>query len=120
MMPEDRNAVLHRRFTLLACGAFVMATLLFALATALNDRFPRRVPMGWLALTFVLLTWVLVGPLRLIHDPGLTIAITSQKILGIALLAIFALETYEAERFVAGGSGTGLIDARACAKIDRN
>jgi hypothetical protein len=98
--PEDRNSLLHGRFTLLACGAFLVATLLFALATALNDRFPRRVPIGWLTLTFLLLTWLLVGPLRLIHDPGLTITISGQKILGIALLAILALESYEAERII--------------------
>jgi hypothetical protein len=100
--PEDRNAALHGQFTWLACGSFLAATLLFALATAFNDHFRRRVPIGWAMLTLVLFAWILVGPLRLINDPTLSIAIVLQKVLGIAMLGIFAFQSYEAERALAG------------------
>ena len=100
--PEDRNAALHGQFTWLACGSFLAATLLFALATAFNDHFRRRVPIGWAMLTLVLLAWIAVGPLRLINDPTLSIAIVLQKVLGIAMLGVFAFQSYEAERALAG------------------
>jgi hypothetical protein len=103
--PEDRNAALHGQFTWIACGAFLAATLLFTFATALNDHFPRRVPLGWTLLTLVLFAWIAVGPLRLINDPSLTIAIVLQKVVGIMMLSIFAFQSYEAKRALAGIRG---------------
>jgi hypothetical protein len=103
--PEDRNAALHGQFTWLACGSFLAATLLFAMATAFNDHFRRRVPIGWAMLTLVLCAWIVVGPLRLINDPTLTIAIVLQKVVGITMLGIFALQSYEAKRALVGITG---------------
>jgi hypothetical protein len=100
--PEDRNSALHGQFTWLACGAFLAATILLALATSLNNQFRRRVPLGWAMLTLVLIAWIAVGPLRLINDPTLTIAIVLQKVVGITMLGIFAFQSYEAEHVLAG------------------
>jgi hypothetical protein len=103
--PEDRNPALHGQFTWIACGAFLAATLLFTFATALNDNFRRRVPLGWTLLTLVLFAWIAVGPLRLINDPSLTIAIVLQKVVGIMMLSIFAFQSYEAKRALASVTG---------------
>jgi hypothetical protein len=102
LTPADRNLALHGRFTLLAFGAFLVAILLFAWATALNDRFPRRVPIGWLALALVLVGWISVMPWAPATDLELAIPVTLQKIVAIAMLVIFSFQSYEAERAVAG------------------
>ena len=104
LTPEDRNVALHGRFTLLAFGAFLVAILLFAWATALNDRFPRRVPIGWVVLALVLVAWMSVMPWAPATDLELTIPVTLQKIVAIAVLGIFSFQSYEAERAVAGGT----------------
>jgi drug/metabolite transporter (DMT)-like permease len=106
LTPEDGNLALHGRFTLLAFGAFLLAILLFAWTTALNDRFPRRVPLGWLVLALVFVAWVSVTPREPATALELTIPVTLQKIVAIAVLVIFSFQSYEAERAVAAGSRT--------------
>jgi hypothetical protein len=105
LTPQDRSFALHGRFTLLALGAFLVAILLFAWATALNDRFPRRVPIGWFVLALVLVAWISVMPWAPTNDLALTIPVTLQKIVAVAVLVIFSFQSHEAERAVAGGTG---------------
>jgi hypothetical membrane protein len=100
VMPQDRYSTLHGRFTLLAVGAFPVATALLSLATALNARFRRRVPIGWFALTCVVVAWALVIPVQPTTDLQLAISVTLQKVALIALLAALVFQGYEAERVV--------------------
>ena len=102
LTPADGHAALHGRFTVLALGAFLVAILLFASAAALDDRFPRRVPIGWLVLALVLVAWVSVMPWRPATDLELAIPVTLQKIVAISMLVIFSVQSYDAERVVAG------------------
>jgi hypothetical protein len=101
LTPQDRNVALHGRFTFLALGAFLAATLLLAWATALNKRFPRRVPLGWLVLALVLVAWVSVMPWAPTNSLALTIPVTLQKIVAVALLVVFSFQSREAERALA-------------------
>ena len=105
LMPGDRHPALHGQFTLLALGALLVAILLFALATALDDRFPRRVPFGWLALTLVLVAWMSVMRWPPTTDLQLTIPVTLQKTVALAVLVIFYFQSYEAERAVTPQTG---------------
>jgi len=100
LTPEDRNLALHGKFSSLAIGALPVATALLALATALNGRFPRRVPIGWLVLTLVLVAWASVMTWQPTTDLELTIPVTLQKIVAVALLVVLTLQSYEAERVV--------------------
>lgn len=109
LMPPDRHPALHGQFTWLALGALLVAILLFTLATALDDRFPRRVPIGWLALALVLVAWMSVMRWPAITDLQLTIPVTLQKIVAVALLVIFYFQSYEAERAVAGATADTLV-----------
>ena len=109
LTPQDRNFALHGRFTLLALGAFLVATLLLAWVTALNNRFPRRVPIGWLVLALVLVAWFSVMPWAPTTDLALTIPVTLQKIVAVAVLVIFPFQSHEAECAVARGTGPGTL-----------
>jgi len=108
LTPGNRFLTLHLEFALLAIGASLVASLLFALATSQDDRFPRGVPFAWLALTLVLATLFSMrwGP-GLTTDQGLAIQVTAQKIAAIAILAIFIYQSYEADRIGARFDRTG-------------
>ena len=112
LTPADRNLALHGRLTLLAFGAFLVATLLFAWATALTDRFRRRVPIGWLVLALVLVAWISVMPWPPVTDLELTIPVTLQKVVAIAILVIFSFQSYEAERAAGVTANTRAQESR--------
>lgn len=100
LTPEDRNPALHGHFTTLALVAGLVATLLLALATARDERFPRRVPVGWLVLAGVLAGWMTLLPWRPSTDLELAIPVTVQKLVGVALLAVALFQIHQAERVV--------------------
>jgi hypothetical membrane protein len=106
LTPVDRSPALHGRFTLLAIGTFPVATALLALASALDRRLPRRIPMGWLVFTLVLVAWASVMTWRPTTDLELTIPVTLQKVVAITLLVVLTFQSYEAERVVAGAATT--------------
>lgn len=98
LAPPDRYASLHGQFTLLAVGSFPVATALLSLATALNARLRRRVPIGWFVLTLVVVAWASVMlSTRPTTDLALAIPVTLQKVVAITLVATLILQSYEAE-----------------------
>ena len=106
LTPANRFLAFHLKFALLALGAAQVASLLFALATARDDRFPRRVAVAWLAVTLVLaalfsMWW---GP-EITTDQGLTIQVTVQKMVAIAIVIIFIYQSHEADRVVTRNDG---------------
>lgn len=104
VMPEDRMPDVHGQFTLLGAGACPVAASLFAMAASRDDRFPRRVAVGWLVLALVLVGWVSAmrwGPPPT-TERWLTISVTLQKVVALAVVGIFTFQCYEAERVVAG------------------
>jgi len=107
LAPEDLFPTLHSQFSALAVQACPVASLLFALVTARDDRFPRRVAAGWLALALVLVAWasVMYWGRPPTTDEWLTIPVTLQKIATVALLVVFWFQSYEAERVLANVEG---------------
>lgn len=101
LSPQDRHSALHGRFTLMAVCSFPVATAILALVTALDGRFRRGAPIGWLVLTLVVITWVSVMPWRPTTDLELAIPVTLQKVVATTLLCTLTLECYEAERVIA-------------------
>lgn len=99
LAPYDRYFALHGQFALLAVGAFPVATAFLSLATMLNGRLRRRVPIGWLALTAVVVAW---ASMMLRAQPTteleLAIPVTLQKVVALALVATVVFQSYEAER----------------------
>jgi hypothetical protein len=99
LAPHDRHPALHGRFSLLAVGAFPIATALLFVATALNHRLRRRVPVGWFAVTAVVVSWASM----MLRPPPTTelelaIPVTLQKVVASALVATIVFQSYEAER----------------------
>jgi hypothetical membrane protein len=101
LTPQDRYAALHARCSLLAIGSFPLATALLAAATARNGRLRRRVPIAWLALTFVVVAWALVMPTGPTTDRELAIPVTLQKVVVISLSVTLIFQSLEAERVAA-------------------
>jgi hypothetical membrane protein len=103
MSPGNLSLTRHVRFSLLTLVPWPVASLLFAIATARNDRFRKGAPVAWLALTFVsagLLSLRLWGP-AITTDIGLTMAVTAQKLALFTALGVFVFQTCEADRVVA-------------------
>ena len=104
LTPEDLKPALHHQFSLLAVSSFPAGTAFLAAATALDARFPRRVPVGWLILTLIVAAWA--GVMSSVHPTNsseLAIPVTVQKIVAITLVTTLVFESYEAEN--AGASG---------------
>jgi hypothetical protein len=99
--PQDRFPTLHGNFTVLALGAFALATLLLSIATALSDRSRRLVPIGWLTLTGVIVAWSCVIPKRPTTPVDLAIPVILQKLVAVVLLATLTFQSYQAERLKA-------------------
>lgn len=100
MSPGNLALTRHVRFSLLTLAPWPVASLLFAVVTARDDRFRWGVPAAWLALTFVsagLLSVGLWGP-SITTDIGLTMAVTAQKIAVLTALGVFVYQTCEADR----------------------
>jgi hypothetical protein len=105
LTPQDRYSALHGQFTLLAVGSFPMATALLSLATALNARFRRRVPISWFVLTLVVVAWASVMlSAQPTTDLELAIPVTLQKVVAITLVATLTFQSYEAERVAAAAA----------------
>jgi len=103
LMPQDRFPALHGQLSLLAALACPVASLLLASTSFRDRRFPRRVAGGWLLLAIVLISWVSImqwGPAPT-TDEWLTIPVTMQKIVAVAIVVVFSYEMYEADRVVA-------------------
>jgi len=99
LSPQDRQAALHGRFTLLAVAAFPVATALLGLATARDNRFRHRVAICWFALTCIEVIWtsVMLSVLPT-NDLQLAIPVTLQKLVAIALVGTLVLQSWEADR----------------------
>ncbi len=105
LTPQDRYAVLHGRFSLLALGSFPIATAFLGLATSLDGRFRRPVPVCWFVLTGIVVAWSSVMlSTRPTTDFQAAIPVTLQKLVAITLVGTLFLQSYHAER-VAGTDG---------------
>ena len=103
LTPADVSLALHLRFSSVAIGTAPVPLLLFALASARDDRFPKGVPAAWLALALLVgvlfaMRW---GP-GIATDRGLMIQVTVQKVVAVAVVAIVTYQTYQARRVGAG------------------
>ena len=98
MTPQDLDLALHGSFTMLALVGGVIALLLLAYATALDRRFRRRVPVGWLTLAALLVAWMSVMPWRPSTDLALAVPVTLQKVVAVAVVATLLFQSREAER----------------------
>ena len=103
--PGDRYPLLHGQFSLLASGAFLGGNLIFAIATTLDARFPRIVPLGWSLVTAVLLGWIWVSHRVSSTDLGQCIAIAYQKIVAVVVVMNFFFQIYQADRVARRGNG---------------
>jgi hypothetical protein len=101
LTPQDRHPALHGQLTRLALVAVILAALLLALATARDERLPRRVPGGWLALAAVVLGWAWITSWQPTSELALALPPTLQKVVAAALLAVLIFQTREAERLIA-------------------
>jgi len=102
LAPEDRNSVLHGQFTILGVASFPVTTALCAWVMARSGRFRRRAPIGLLVLTLLLIVWIAAMAWHPTTGAELMIPVTLQKIVMIGLLGNLLLQSYEAERAVAG------------------
>jgi len=102
LTPADLSLDLHVKFSLAAIGAAPVSSVLFAIAAAQDDRFSKGVTVGWLALTLVIIVLALMrfGP-GIATKQGLTIQVTVQKVVAVAVLVIGAYQTYQADHVVA-------------------
>ena len=107
LISADRHPTLHGESARVASFALVAATVIFAVATARDGRFRRRVTVGWLLLTAVFVPWLSV----ILLPTGLdfAIAVILQKVLAVTLLVVFSFQSYEAERVTTEGAKEGLI-----------
>jgi sterol desaturase/sphingolipid hydroxylase (fatty acid hydroxylase superfamily) len=81
-----------------------VASLLLAWTSLHDTRFPRRAAGGWLVLALVLIAWVSImqwGPAPT-TDEWLTIPVTMQKIVAVAIVVVFFYEMHEVDRVVTG------------------
>jgi ABC-type transport system involved in cytochrome c biogenesis permease subunit len=102
LAPEDRHPILHGRCSMVAMLSFPAGTALLAVATAGDSRLRRRVPLGWFALSLVILVWAAVAfTLRPATETELAIPVTLQKVAGVVLVATLVSQGYEAERIAA-------------------
>jgi hypothetical protein len=104
LIPQDRFPALHGQLTLLAALACPVASLLLAWTSLHDTRFPRRAAGGWLVLALVLIAWVSImqwGPAPT-TDEWLTIPVTMQKIVAVAIAVVFFYEMHEVDRVVTG------------------
>lgn len=101
--PEDRALSLHITLTRLAFRAFPLVALLMALASRANPAIPRRVTIGWVALTVVLAGYVVMldfGPSTRTAS-GLVAQVVAQKIVTVAAVLGIVFQSYEADRHAA-------------------
>lgn len=98
--PEDRMLSLHITLTRLAFRAFPLVALLMALASRADPAVPRRVTIGWAALTVVLAAYVVMldfGPSTRTPS-GLVAQVVAQKIVTVAAVLGIVFQSYEADR----------------------
>jgi hypothetical membrane protein len=98
--PEDRMLSLHITLTRLAFRAFPLVALLMALASRADPAVPRRVTVGWVALTIVLAAYVVMldfGPSTRTPS-GLVAQVVAQKIVTVAAVLGIVFQSYEADR----------------------
>jgi hypothetical membrane protein len=97
LAPYDRDAALHRWFSLLAVMAFPVATSLLFVATVVNDSLRRRISVGWFALTGVVVLWasMMLRP-QPTTELELAIPVTLQKLAAAALVATIVFQSREA------------------------
>ena len=106
LSPGNLSLTRHLGFSLLTLGPWPVASFLFAIVTARDDRFRRGVPVAWLALSLAiagLLSMRWWGP-AITTDMGLTIAVTAQKIAMFIALGVFVYQTRVADRVAARAS----------------
>jgi hypothetical protein len=83
-----------------ANAACMVASVLLAAATFVDDRFPVGVPIAWLALALSIATLFAIGWWGPTVETrwGLTVHVTAQKAAAIAGLVVLTYQTYQAER----------------------
>lgn len=100
LTPEDRALSLHVQLTKLAFRSFPIVTLLMALASRADPATPRRVTVGWAALTVILASYVVIldwGPS--VRTPsGLVFQVVAQKIVAVSAVLLIVFQTYAADR----------------------
>ena len=104
LTPENRVMALHVHFTFLAFRIFPAATLLLALASRADTRFPRRMMIGWMLLSAALIVYVGTlewGP-SLSTPRGLMTAVIAQKIIAVIAILILLYQSREADRLSKG------------------
>ena len=96
--PGDRNPMLHGRFTLIAAVPFSAATFLFGGATSWTIASGARVPLGHRVALVITLGWI-AHPTPSAIALDMTLVVTFQKLVLVAIIAVFYLESYEAENW---------------------
>jgi hypothetical protein len=104
LTPWDRYQLLHHQLVFLASGALIIAATSLAWAAALNDHFPRKVCIGWLALAGAFVAWLAVAGHAPRSDQDIILSTSLQKLVVVAVLAILALQSREAERMASAQS----------------
>ena len=103
LTPEDRMLSLHITLTRLAFRAFPLVAVLMALASRADRAVPRRVTVGWVALSIVLVGYVAIldfGPSTRTPS-GLVAQVVAQKIVTVAAVLGIVFQSYEADRRLA-------------------
>lgn len=96
--PWDRHQLLHHQLVFLASAALIIAATSLAWAAALNDHFPRKVCIGWLVLAGAFVAWLAAAGHTPRSDQDIILSTSLQKVVIVAMLAIVALQSREAER----------------------
>jgi len=114
LTPLDRAFRLHILSTIVAVRSFPIATMLLAIATARDRRFRARATIGWIALTLVLVGFIVMAHLgpRPSTERGLMTQVIAQKIMVVTVLVVLWLESLEAE--VVKGKDMGGRVSRSC------
>ncbi len=103
--PPNRSPVLHMYFATFALGVGAAAALAFAGATLRDTRFPRAVPIAWLAVAVLipmLVTERWWGP-AVTTQQALMFHATSQKFVIFSAVAILAFQSRVASRVAGAG-----------------
>ena len=103
LAPLDRAFRLHVVSSRVAFYSFPVGTALLAVGTWRDGRFRSRATLGWCAMTFVLLGFILMAHLgpSAMTERGLVTQVVTQKIMALTVLVVLWIESGEAERAAA-------------------